>query len=89
MNIQDLVNASNEILKSEFKIIPKISKYKIHHSDSWIGFLRDTGAHPDSHGVYIPRSLSAHLKGYSEFLQVNLFHEFFGHGLFCEHAIRG
>lgn len=75
------------MLLSEFGIKPEKSTYTI-HSD-WNGFVNNTGSHPDSHGVYLPRSLSAHLKESSEFLSVNLLHEYFGHGLFCEHAISG
>lgn len=87
MNLQNLVLKSEEVLLSEFKIKPEKSTYTI-HSD-WNSFVINTGSHPDSHGVYLPRDLSAHLRESSEFLSVNLLHEYFGHGLFCEHTISG
>ncbi len=87
MDLSKLVLESEEVLLSEFRIKPERSKYTI-HSD-WNGFVNNTGSQPDSHGVYLPRTLSAHLKESSEFLSVNLLHEYFGHGLFCEHAITG
>lgn len=87
MGLNNLVLESEEVLLSEFRIKPERSNYTV-HSD-WNGFVNGTGSHPDSHGVYLPRDLSAHLKESSEFLAVNLLHEYFGHGLFCEHAISG
>jgi len=87
MNIQNLILESEKILLSEFRIKPKKSTYII-HSD-WNEFVKNSGSHLDSHGVYLPRSLSAHLRKSSEFLPVNLLHEYFGHGLFCEYAIPG
>jgi hypothetical protein len=87
MNLHSLVLESEEILISEFKIKPEQSIYTIH--SNWIDFVNNTGSHPKSHGVYLPRKLSAHLNKSSKFLPVNLLHEYFGHGLFCEHAILG
>ena len=87
MDLQGLIWESDEILLSEFGIKPERSKYTIHLD--WSGFVKSTGAHAQSEGVYFPRILSAHLKESSEFLKVNLLHEFYGHGLFCEHAITG
>ena len=87
MNLQNLVLESEEVLLSEFSIKPEKSNYVI-HSD-WNKFVNNTGSHPDAHGFYLPRDLSAHLKESSEFLPVNLLHEYFGHGLFCEHAVTG
>jgi len=89
MKLQSLVLESEEMLLSEFSIKPEKSSYYIHSDDYWQDFLNNTGSHPDSYGVYLPRSLSAHLKQSSEFLAVNLLHEYFGHGLFCEYAITG
>lgn len=87
MDLNTLVLESEEVLLSEFRIKPEKSNYTI-HSD-WNGFVNSTGSHPDSHGVYLPRDLFAHLRESSEFLAVNFLHEYFGHGLFCEHAISG
>jgi hypothetical protein len=87
MILQSLVLEAEEVLLSEFRIKPERSTYTA-HSD-WNGFVNTTGSHPGSHGVYLPRDLSAHLQESSEYLHVNLLHEYFGHGLFCEHTIPG
>lgn len=89
MNLQILVSESEEVLLSEFNIKPEKSSYHIHFNNDWQDFLNNTGSNPDAQGVYLPRTLSAHLKESSEFLPVNLLHEYFGHGLFCEHASIG
>jgi hypothetical protein len=89
MSLTNLVLESEEILLSEFRIKPERSIYHVHSGSEWQDFLIETGSHPDSHGVYLPRSLSAHLKESSDFLPINLLHEYFGHGLFCEHSIPG
>lgn len=82
-----MILESEEVLSSEFRIKPEKSKYTMHLD--WNQFVKNTGSHPESHGVYFPRDLSAHLKESSGFLPVNFLHEYFGHGLFCEHAISG
>ena len=89
MDLTNLVLESEEALLSEFSIKPERSNYCIHSDNEWQAFLINTGSHPDSHGVYFPRDLSAHLKKSSEFLPINLLHEYFGHGLFCEHSTIG
>ena len=89
MGIIHLVRESLEILESEFMIKPEASTYHVYAKDEWGGFLSKTRVDKRCLGVYFPRSLSAHLDGTSEFLRVNLFHEFFGHGLFCEHSLTG
>jgi hypothetical protein len=89
MDLSNLVLESEEVLLSEFNIKPEKSIYQVHPNNEWFEFVKKTSSHPDSHGIYLPRSLSAYLKESSEFLPVNLMHEYFGHGLFCEHAITG
>lgn len=89
MNLQNLVSESEEVLLSEFSIKPEKSSYRTHSDNDWQDFLINTGSHPDAHGLYLPRNLSAHLKESSQFFLVNFLHEYFGHGLFCEHAISG
>ena len=69
MNLKNLILESEEILLSEFRIKPEKSTYTIH--SCWNDFVINTSSHPDSHGVYFPRDLSAHLRESSEFLSVN------------------
>jgi len=89
MDLSNLVLESEEVLLSEFNIKPEKSIYQVNRDNEWFEFVKKIGSRTDIHGVYLPRSLSAHLKESSDFLPVNLLHEYFGHGLFCEHAITG
>ena len=89
MGLQKLLLDSEEILLSEFKIKPEESYYKVYQDDEWKFFLNKIGAKPDVHGVYLPRDLSANVGGSSKYFKINLLHEYFGHGLFCEHALPG
>lgn len=87
MKLEKLIREAEEIVFSEFGILPEKSTYDIH--GDWHDFAERTGSHPDSHGVYFPRDLSAHVKEGSEYLPVNLMHEYLGHGLYCEHSVPG
>jgi stress-induced morphogen len=89
MKLDHLVMESVEVLESEFGIKPVKSIYTIYAGSPWKDFLHRTSSDPVSEGVYLPRTMSAHLKQDSFFLPVNLLHEYFGHGLYCEYALRG
>lgn len=89
MTLDQLLSECSEILESEFGIKPESSTYRFYSNEEWLDFLARTNSDEESFGVYLPRSLSAHLKEDSEFLPVNLIHEYFGHGLFCEHSSIG
>lgn len=89
MNIQHLIEKSEKIVEVRFGVAIEKSSYKVYEDSAWAEFLRETGSDSDSHGIYLPRTLSAHLKEHSQFLPVNLLHEYFGHGLFCEHSAIG
>lgn len=89
MGLDYLVSECSEILESEFGIKPESSTYRFYSNEEWLDFLARTNSDEESLGVYLPRSLSAHLKEDSEFLPVNLIHEYFGHGLFCEYSSIG
>lgn len=87
--IESLIQECSAILKSEFKITPEQTKISTYDAQNWRVFLQATNSDDDCAGVYFPRDLTAHLNQNSEFFEVNLLHEYFGHGLFCEHAIVG
>lgn len=89
MALDQLLSECSEILESEFGITPESSTYNLYSEEEWRDFLAKTNSDEESLGVYLPRSQSAHLKEDSEFLPVNLIHEYFGHGLFCEYSSIG
>jgi hypothetical protein len=52
----------------------------------WDEFARRRGLNPNSSGVYLPRSQTAAIKDESV---LGIFHEYFGHGLYCEQSLIG
>ena len=72
---------------TEWGIQPITSTYTLHPQREWDDFCRSRNSNPTTlEGTYLPRTLSAHLKEQTPFLQLNVFHEYVGHGGFCEHS---
>jgi hypothetical protein len=84
-----LISRCNEILLSEIGIAPEKSVYRLHDNDSWKRLSEDSGMPDGCLGVYFPRDLSANVREDSEYLPINMMHEYFGHGLFCEYSEPG
>ena len=80
-----MITVCDEI--KEMGISPEESTFRLYSNDNWVDFcaLRQSN-HCTLEGTYLPRTLSAHLKQETTFLQLNLFHEYIGHGSFCEHS---
>ena len=87
MNLNRIIEESERVLLQEFKVIPERSTYVLHQD--WDTFLAKTGTTVRPHGIYLPRMFSANLNVNSPYLLVNLLHEYFGHGLFCEYSFIG
>ena len=87
MNLDYLIEESNKVLLQEFQVTPEKSIYVLH--PDWETYLRKTGTTARPHGIYLPRTFTANLDTNSPYFLVNLLHEYFGHGLFCEHSLIG
>ncbi len=68
---------------------PQQSKIQLHNPNSWFNFLNSRNSSSDLEGTYLPRTLTAHLKEETNFLEINKFHEYNGHGSFCEYSTIG
>jgi len=79
----------NEFLNQEFGFKIKKTKLKMYSEKEWKEFCSKNLFHVKSEGVFIPQSLTAYVKAESPYLVLNIYHEFFGHGLFCEHSLIG
>jgi hypothetical protein len=89
VNLEHLINNSNEIILSEFNITLISSKFKIYEQNDWDDFVNINNIPKTALGVYFPRNLTANLNSNSEYLPVTFLHEYFGHGLFCEYSFVG
>ena len=69
--------------KPEQTSLQQISKFK------WNEFSQQRGLSSNSSGVYLPRNQTAVIQSDSEVIPLSLFHEYFGHGLYCEQALTG
>ena len=49
--------------------------------NQWNEFAQQRGLNPNSSGIYLPRNQTAVIQ---EENPLSLFHEYFGHGLYCE-----
>lgn len=72
---QDLLGYAPE--KTALQQIPK---------NQWEVFTRQRGLNSNSSGIYLPRNQTAVIRGENPF---SLFHEYFGHGLYCEQSQPG
>lgn len=52
----------------------------------WNNFITQRGLKPNSSGVYFPRNQTAIIRDKNP---LSLFHEYFGHGLYCEQNLAG
>jgi len=87
--MEKLQKRISKFLQNKFNIIPKKSQLIYHEKKDWERYCLARDLNQSSEGFYCLRDLSAHILTDSEFLLQNLFHEFFGHGLYFEHSING
>jgi len=72
---QDLLGYSPE--QTSLKQIPEFQ---------WNEFAKTRGLNPNSSGIYLPRNQTAVIRNENP---LSLFHEYFGHGLYCEQNLTG
>lgn len=89
ISLDSLLLDASSFVSSEFNLQLQKSQLKPYSSDNWQQFCNINCFDVTSDGLYVPSSYSAYVKSESSFLISNIFHEFFGHGLFCEHSYIG
>src|SRR3989344_51199 len=82
-NLSHVILETSEILKQEFNIRPEKTKLYIYEDIN--KFLQGT-KNPQAQSMFLPKDLSAHVP--KERLDL-IFHEYFGHGLYCEYTSYG
>ena len=84
--LTSIIEHGNQAVKEGLGIIPIKSQYSLYTSQDWISFCINRNENPEIESLYLPRTYSAHLKDKTDFLDIYLLHEYFGHGLFCEYS---
>ena len=81
-----LFDDASSWLYSEFNLKVEKSRFKQYSTENWQKFCELNGFDVKSDGLYVPQSYSAYVHTDSPVFISDTFHEFFGHGLFCEHS---
>jgi len=86
MNFLDtFIVREKEVLEEKFGIKPEKTELVYHNKNSWKDFLKKRKT--KASGIFLPRSLEAHMPENTGLAELT--HEYFGHGLFCEHTLKG
>ncbi|MBU2638470.1 MAG: hypothetical protein KJ955_05840 [Nanoarchaeota archaeon] len=79
-----MIEAVNNYLQERFGFCAEKSTLLQHSEEGWENFAREQC--PGADGVYLVRDMSANVKADSP---IDVFHEYFGHGLYIEHSLPG
>jgi hypothetical protein len=85
-------NQIQEISKHYRKLLgvaPRRTKLETIPSEEWKNFCSRNNLDAESGGIFLPRNMAAYVNLGSNTSQLNAFHEYFGHGLFCEYSQDG
>src|SRR5687767_6575571 len=73
----------------EFNLRIQQSQIRLYSPTQWETFCRVNRFNAAAEGLYVPSSHKAYVRTRTPLLHSNIFHEYFGHGLFCEHSVIG
>jgi len=82
-------NQIGEIVEHYKKILgvtPRQTKLETILPEEWNNFCLKNNLDVRSEGIFLLRNMTAYVNRGSNTPELNVFHEFFGHGLFCEYA---
>jgi len=84
--IQNLLETSNEFYQDLLGYKPGQTSLTQVPENQWNEFAQTRGLNPNSSGIYLPRNQTAIIRQDN---LLSLFHEYFGHGLYCEQSLSG
>jgi len=86
LQIKTLLDSSNQFYRDLLGYKPEQTFLKQISETEWNVFAQTRGLNPNSSGIYLPRNQTAVIQ---EENPLSLFHEYFGHGLYCEQNLTG
>ena len=90
MNVtKNLIQEGSKHYQQLLGFAPRRTKLEILDRSNWAHFCDKFDLEKGAEGVFMPRNLTSYILSDSEHASLNLFHEYFGHGLFVEYAKRG
>ncbi len=84
--IKHLLDFSNAFYQDLHGYKPEQTKLQSIPEKHWKTFCQRTDLNSNSSGIYLPRNQTAIIQNRNP---LSLFHEYFGHGLFCEQSLIG
>lgn len=84
--IKYILDSSNDFYQDLLGYIPEQTSLQSIPKNQWFEFTKQRGLNPNSSGIYLPRNQTAIIQ---EENPLSLFHEYFGHGLYCEQSLQG
>ncbi len=81
-----ILDSSNQFYQDLLGYKPEQTSLKSISENQWNEFAQIRGLNPNSSGIYLPRNQTAVIQ---EQNPLSLFHEYFGHGLYCEQSSTG
>ena len=87
--LDSLLEGASAFIEREFSLEMGDCRLRIYSAEDWSRFCGANGFDERSEGIYVPRSYTAYARADSEALIPTIFHEYFGHGLFCEQSSIG
>lgn len=84
--INNLLDASNSFYQNLLGYKPEQTSLQQIPELQWNEFAIQKGLNPNLLGIYLPRNQTAIIHGGTP---LSLFHEYFGHGLYCEQSLEG
>ena len=84
--IKYILDSSNDFYQDLLGYIPEQTSLQSIPKNQWFEFTKQRGLNPNSSGIYLPRNQTAIIQ---EENPLSLFHEYFGHGLYCEQSLKG
>lgn len=86
IGISNLVETSNQFYLDLLGYAPERTFLQSIPENQWDNFAQTRGLNYNSGGVYLPRNQIAFIRDENP---LSLFHEYFGHGLYCERTLSG
>ncbi len=86
MESQSAINSINKFYEDFLGYSIKKTTLNPIEENNWNSFCKDSGYNINSSGIYLPRNQTAIVR---EGDILSLFHEYFGHGLYCEYSKPG
>lgn len=84
--IGTLIEDSNSFYQELLGYKPEKTSLHCVSEDQWNSFADQRGLNLNSSGIYLPRNQMAIVRDENP---LSLFHEYFGHGLYCEQSLAG